>query len=271
MKRISHFQPKRPSATITIRRWWRLVVTVLLVLGIGAEAIYGAFFADIFKVQNLEIRGSKTYQDGFKAAVLDFMNQFWLGVVPQDTPWFLTADRLAALAGNFSPRTYVVSSRYDWGLKTLAVEIKDRQEVAIWCTAGGACVYVDDQAMALGEAPRSSGSVLPTFTDSGAVGLEPCRIVKDPAILDYAITLRRQLMDDGRLIKEFVIRPSHDIVVGLDPGFQVFFTLDESPAVQVQRLSDVLTGQIGQEAAKLEYIDLRAGRKVFYRWREVVE
>ncbi|MFP4617009.1 MAG: cell division protein FtsQ/DivIB [Candidatus Paceibacterota bacterium] len=163
-------------------------------------------------------------------------------------------------------------------LETLRIFIEEREPTALWCgeepeeEQERRCFYVDNKGIIYSKAPSFSGDVFFRYY-GGDVG------IKDPLMSEV---LPEEKMAE---MKEFVL---HLQEMDLDPGaafikeeeFEIFLGKDsklylsnyESIEESFSRLNNLIKGSetnfISDQGPEFSYIDLRFGKRVFYKMKD---
>lgn len=277
MARLTRFRPGKPHPRLPRR----LIAVVFLSLGILAELGYVLFFSPVLAVRSLIVMGDPALPvEEITAAIRTFESEKIGGVLPRDRLPFFESRALEARVLNSFFRVASLTNVVDWATGQVTVTLTPRKEAAIWCRpapttalpAGGvpACYYTDEAGVIFAEAPQSSGNILPIVTDERATDLVLGQAAAAAGVLAEILNTREQLLEREYQINAIRLRPARDFVFNVAPGYDLIFTIDDQPLAQISRLDEVMQA-IGADAANLEYIDLRIGNKIFYRFKGVVE
>lgn len=158
----------------------------------------------------------------------------------------------------------------------LSVAITERAFWAIMCAIPGPeqeiapqCVAIDRTGFAYESAPEPQGNLILTVeTDSAVLATGEQQI--ESQLMERLHTLRDGVRAAaGQEVSGFVLRTSvpGDIRLKTADGFMVFFRRDDDFTNAFRVLKKVLDVEIGNRRADLDYIDVRFGNKVFYKFR----
>lgn len=250
---------------VSKKRIWFL----LALFGLKMFLIGGIYLLRLpyWQVEKIEVGGLEVidYQD-IKTRVDEFLSRKILFLLPQSSFLLLDSRRLAAILQREFPRieSLLVKKIFP---DSLVVFLKERELFGVFCNDG--CVYIDKQGFAYDFAPSSFGSLL-------------VKIKSDAAEVHVGTTLLEQnLMDDFILLSaelekaagvrpvayEFLSKVSSEIKVETSEGFKIFFKRSGNFNNSFGVLKTVLEQEIKNKRPQLEYIDLRFGNKVFYKFK----
>ena len=170
----------------------------------------------------------------------------------------------------------------------LSVEIEERKPEAIWCLSStsdliatstaptaDSCAFVDEKGFIFGSAPLFSGTIFLKFfdergqsTSTGVILGKPAGIGKE-MISDAEFQKLRAFKDllvknDINIVK-IILRDEGIYEVYSREGWYILLNAKNEPNPSFNNLKLVLDTQIKEKRQKLEYIDLRFGKKVFFK------
>lgn len=157
----------------------------------------------------------------------------------------------------------------------LRVEMMRRPFWGIFCatpesTSAPECGYIDPTGFAYETAPQAIGGLI-LVVESDAERVTVGETVIEPVVMEQLSLLRDGLPAAAGLeVAGFELRsrvPS-EIRARVSDGFTLIFGRDEDFTNTLRVLKRVLDGEIKDKRGQLDYIDLRFGNKVFYKYRE---
>lgn len=271
MKRVSKYKPRRRRFKFTLRCHWRASLMGFLVLAMSSQAFYAALYSPIFKIKQLEFLGQSQALSIVKPVFEARLAGQWLNFVPMNSTWFFNEAEVNKIATSLSTRILKANVSYRSLDETLEITLKDRVEFGIWCQGEPReCYYFDKSGLAFAAAPGGTGGILPSFVSTSIVHLKLGESVASTGNLEFLLSLRTALTENNFNILEFYF-DTWQVAVKLEPGYEALFALDDSPAAQVRRLLEVINRELGPDVSRLKNIDLRAGNKVFYSFKEVLQ
>lgn len=155
----------------------------------------------------------------------------------------------------------------------LVIEIKERTLWGVYCSRGdsneppGSCAYLDTSGTAYAELSQFQGWLLPVVFGSGSVALGTAPI--PPATLAFFGQARAALAAVGGDLLAMRLSTSTpaDARLELAEGWELWVNTGRPTSEWSSALETVLEQEIGARRPLLEYVDLRLGNKVFYKYR----
>lgn len=156
----------------------------------------------------------------------------------------------------------------------LAVRITERNFWAIMCNtlqdvAPLACAALDETGFAYESAPLPQGNLI-LMLESDRPSLEVGETRIDEGLVREMQALQRGIREaTGREVARFEVRDrvSGEIRARAADGFMIWFKRGDDIANAMRVLKKVLDAEIGNRRENLDYIDVRFGNKVFYKFK----
>lgn len=271
------YQPKRKTGSRPHLR--ARVVRWLFLGGIALSALVYMPHIPQLQIEVIEVEGvdEKTVL-GIQEFVIDALIGRVGGVVPRRMFFAIGSTRLAERIGHEFPKLKEVRVRKRFP-DSLAIQASERELFAILCndkerdtpsaSVPVKCAYLDADGIAYSAAPVFAGRlILKIRTDFEEVGIG--REVVAPALIEKlrfitsALTSKMGIAVESVELSERV--PSEFRVAAAD-GFHLFFRVEDEYENAFRVLGRVLEDEIGDRRAKVDYIDLRFGNKVFYKMK----
>ncbi len=230
---------------------------VLLFLLAGSA---GLLYIPKFRIQKIPVSGNETLgAQEIISGVSDSLKGFRFVILPRDNILILAKEEISNSLLSAFPRVKNVSLDRNFP-DSLAVTIIERRPAALFCN-GEDCRFIDEDGFIFDEAASFSGNVYVKFySEIGEAEIG-------------TINNFKRIMDFANLVLEENIKIT-DIVLA-EEGLRKFFTsdgwhilLNENDNIQAAFENLKLTlGQIKENRQNLEYIDLRFGNKVYYKFK----
>ncbi len=274
---------KRKKTSVFKKKWfWNIIILVF----IFTAFFYFLGFSQVFLLKTVKIQGNETISsENIEAAALENAKDF-LPIFSSKSIIFIDKSHLAQVLKNIFSRISSVKIKKRLPA-TLEVMVRERIPVAILC-AKTSCYLIDEGGVVFKEVSaqvtQETGLVfeglkngsdeaagLPWFEDISFEGkiilgeraLEPIEVKKFLAISEGLSAVPGLQM--AKLKK---IDPKRADVI-LQEGWQIFFNLDDQISYQINNLKLILEKQIkSQDRPKLEYIDLRFGSRIYYKFKQ---
>lgn len=265
------FSGGRKSPLRTKRRRTRALVA-LGVLILGAGATWGVGYATYlpqFSINHIEVVGA----DGISPDIIRTYveTQLFDGSHPffsRENLFLYPRRSLEEGIQKYFPRIHSVNiSRKSFLAQAIQVTIEERGPRARWC-ASDSCYLMDDSGFIFAEEATSSPSTVP-YTLRGALSTSSSPVGQKFLLehLTDVLTLLERLERAGFAPKGASVKSEPDFSVILEGGFELRAAFEEDPEKIVRNLELVLSSDAlrGRED-ELEYVDLRFGNRVYYKF-----
>ncbi len=284
----SHRRTRKKSMSALGRRRRRIfrikvALTIFVLLVIVALAGWLLRHPEV-TISSIVITGNNlTPTEDIEVLIQDELDSSYALVIPKRSAFFYPKNKLITTIDEAFARIEGVVVRQK-NFTTLRIDVAERSPFALWCGKEfvedgerfGDCYFIDDQSYVYASAPDFTGNVF--FKYFGALALadndrEDAPIGSTymseqdffgirPFIgafedLGYApLSLTR--MDDG------------DFELRMDDGAKIIFSSDTKLSILLDNMESILDSDSFREAKDqpLEYIDLRFGNKVYYKFQE---
>lgn len=241
------------------------IILPLIIFILCGGFIYYAFSLS-FHINNITVSGTSFIDDDLiNGSVQEILNMKFWGVVPKQSPLLISAKSIEQmLAVKYPPIKDVQVTVKDG---TLTVEIQERDPVAVLCTGGNVCYFIDEIGTAFIEAPQFEGSSfvkIDTYESSIDIG----KAVLGKSELQHIKALIQSFESLSLPIQKVVLKSETDIDL-IGPGETAFIVRRyEDTTTIIERLQTLLTSRPDIKEGKYEYVDLRIESKVFLKSRE---
>lgn len=277
------YTPKEKKKSLqkrNLRSLWIIggaIVFVLLCAGAIGVARLSALQIKHISITGLEAMSEQDVRSEVDAALA---HSYLAGLVPHR---FLLAAPLEALAHgimqHFSLIAGVAIEREF--PDTLAITVRERKPFGIICNGAlpapppsdqqpeVQCAYLDTTGVAYQQAPRTTGFlIIKISTDDTAISIGTQMIDK---------VMVRRMIDVGEKVNPAVgssvisyqlsRNTPRELRVTVKEGFSLIFNRDDDLNQTLSVLRTLLEKEIKQKRKHLDYIDLRFGNKVFYKFK----
>ena len=249
----------------------------------------GAFIAVFFgvrwralQIEKISINGLSAIQeeDVDREIVSALSGSFAAGLIPYR---FLLAAPAGAITACIKEKFPLIS---DVEVKkefpnALAITVTERQLFGVLCndymskeevSVEGKeiqCAYLDTNGIAYQKAPEAEGFlIMKVSTDAESIPLGESAV--DFALMRRMIELNEKLPSaiGSPILGYQLLRNSpHELRAVSKPGFVLIMKEDGDMGTLLYVLKTVLEKEIGAKRSRLDYIDLRFGNKVFYKFK----
>ncbi len=201
---------------------------------------------------------------------LAYLSGSYMYLAPKNSILLYPKKDLEAYLKKTFPRIETVSVKRS-GLQALAIDITERGFVALWCgdepKSEEACFFMDSNAIIFAEAPRFSGDAYtvyygPLHTDQ-PIGSQ----FMTPALFTSVQKVVSGIKSLSLFPRAVVMKGEEQYKVFLHGGAYIFVHTTDDPAVVEKNLGLLVKNFSAQDIERLEYIDLRFGNKLFYKFK----
>ena len=248
-----------------------------------AGLIYFFVFSPVLWIEKIEVSGlSENDGDSESIGKQDIediaqkiLTEKFLGFIPLRSVILIPADKIRANIFAGWPEIASVEIRKNFIFwqpqnKILKVEVKIREPMGVWCSGPAElpeqCFYIDKEGVIYKESPAMDGSLILTINDLRGETIRVKEPIVSKKLMDFVLEINKELpaVLDLRAAN-FIISSEEDLRVLTSEGWQIYFNSEESFDSQLDILKRVLEDEIKEERSNLEYVDLRVGRRVYYK------
>ncbi len=268
--------PKKPIPLKKRRRRIRILFGVVgfILLAALLYGIHWVSYRPNLRIKEISVRGAMLQDPGeivafTRTQLLQSSNQF----IARDNILSYPREELrAGIARTFPRLKSVRVSRGSLFGTTLIVNVDERAAYATWCSESvpNDCYVFDEGGLVYAGVERSGKPEMP-YTFFGGINTAP---IIGSVFLAEKLAGQRELlqrMREARFIPVAVhVLDEQDFTVALTNGFTIkaSFGQDIDTIIHNLELVSVAPALRGKEA-ELEYIDLRFGNRVYYKFKNV--
>ncbi len=301
-KRLPVFGVSKKVARKLKLGWRTYLWGAFFILLIGG-LIYLLFWSPFFKIKGINITGNNfSDQTKIEAAVKDILNQKIWRFIPGDSFFIISTQAIKEKIEKAFLEVENVSVRRDIA-EGLKISLSGRQSAAVWCqgqklaevasTSSSVifsltenssttlpeetalwhlpevkkCFFVDKNSFIFREAPKISGTILPTFYDQTEREINLGSTASASSTLEFVDLIQKAMKENGVSFQGFLINNVNnpDIIALTSEGWQIYFDLNRSAQAPLKVLETLLNGDLSEKRASLKYIDLRTANRVYYK------
>ena len=251
----------------------RLILKAVVVAVIFTAIIAGivAFFRiPYLQVDKIEISGNNLINaddliDGIKTK----LEGKYLWLFPKTNIFIIPKGKILAELPQEIKRikNITLDKRY---FRTIAVKIEERSNAALYCEKEN-CAYADENGFVFEKAPYFSGAVFLKLIDQRG----PDKAVKDfmglnlieegefKKILEFAGLVSKI----GNGIAEMVLKKENIYEFYMKEEWKIILNGKNEPKSAYLNLITALDANIKDKRTKLDYIDLRLGNKIYFKYK----
>ncbi|MBI5742656.1 MAG: FtsQ-type POTRA domain-containing protein [Candidatus Niyogibacteria bacterium] len=243
-------------------------MTIFILIGAFAGSIVGIFYYHKWRMSDLRITGTEALKnDEVAGAARRFLDQKILYILPGDNFALLRSDALAANLAATLPTIKTIALDRVWPGR-LDIAIKERKSWGIYCLPTGqagtdTCFLIDEEGVAYAPAPAFEGSLIIKVTDerSGQQVHPGDKIVITRPVKEIYDKLSAAA---GERLLGVTINTDTEWQAQSLSGSRILIDAATDLDTAAKNLKIVLQ-EVGDRRAHLDYIDLRYGRKIYYK------
>jgi len=231
--------------------------------------IIGFFYIPYFRIKKISIEGNTTVAtEDLLAEVSNYLNAKYFKIIPNDNILILSKEKVIGdLLKKFS-RLKDTSLNKNFP-DTLSIIVKERNKEALFCPEKDKCFFLDGNGLAFEQAPNFSPGVYLTFFDergSSTPAWESNSQVLPQEQFKNLINFKNLISGDNIKILEIILKKENIYQLQTNEGWYILLNDQNNAQITYQNLKLALD-QIKDKRKNLDYIDLRFGNKVFYKFR----
>lgn len=262
------FGPKKEKKDIPKRYWLYGAFSIFCIIG-----VVHTLRLPEYQIRNIVIKNDVlTDESDIDSIAREYLAYKYYYVVPQSNIWLYPKQKILERVESLPP---VKSAKvYLDDDNNLNIELVERDNKYLWCSELGDCYYMNAVGYIFAPAPHFEGNVFLTFEgqiDSDALG----KYYLDNDIMSRLLDFSARLSEIGIYISNINVKTLHDVTLTLKSGARMIIDIDadlEDVFINIKTLlssQDFINKSHGLDA--IEYIDLRYGKKAFWKPKEEVE
>jgi len=257
MPRYRYRRAKRPKRKIYRSRGFWFFFLFLIIIGVST---YFVFFSDLLRVKNIEVSGTgKVSADEVKSIFLTEISKKMLFFLPKNI-LSVDFDKLSNDVSSKFPEIEKVSVKIVLP-NTVSAEIIEKTPEGCWC-AYSECYYFDKYGVVY-QKNSNCNNLLTINSD------------KKPELTKQIIS-ENELNNVSKIFKDVsgLVKIKNlnfydeKIILETNQGWKIYFKHGDDIPGQIVNLKAILEQKVPVEKQdNLNYIDLRFGNKVFYKFK----
>lgn len=240
-----------------------MVFLIILVMVL----LVGLLYIPQLKIDEVKIAGvNQNEEEELKKWISDFLKGKHLSVLPFNNIFLFPGEKMKADVLSAFPelKSVSISNRLEMPLK---VNVRKRDSVGLWCSDNN-CGFVDDEGVVFKKAPYFSGSLfLKFFSASTTIDFKiGSRLIEEDQFkkLIEFVNLSSAV---GVQISKITIKEEKQYELETASGWRILLGDTGNAKEASQNLEITLNNKI-ENKNELDYIDLRFGNKIFYKFKE---
>lgn len=256
-----------------------ILFCVLLFIGI----VIAFFNLSKFRIRQISIEGAIGLdQEQLKGEALNFLKGKYLKLFPYDNIFILPEMKLTADLLETFPLLKEIAVRRDFPQK-IFITVEERKAEVLWCSGSDSasipasststlnslpkesCAFVDDSGFIFQSAPNFSGAIFLKFFDEREQPSGVGKMMTDSGEFQKLTSFAGLLKEKGFDVSKIILKDAGTYEVHLKESWYILLNDKNEPNQTFGNLELVFDQDIKEKRPKLDYIDLRFGKKVFYR------
>jgi len=245
----------------------------LFVLVFIIAIFIGFFYIPKFKIKEIEINGISDFnKERLSAEFSEVMNSRYLGLLPYNNIFIFPEKKIRAEVLNSYPEIKEINFK-DFLPEKVLTMASERELFAVWCFKEESCFFVDEEGFIFKPAPLFHGGLFLKFFDERKDSFtiwdgKGKQVLIKNNFKNIVEFIKLASLKDISIYRIF-IKDEGIYDMETSTGWHIIIDEDNNPQETFQNLKIILEGQIKEDyMAKVDYIDLRFGNKVFYKFND---
>lgn len=255
-----------------------LKTVVVFVIFVAVFAGVVAFFRiPYFQVEKIEISGNILISgDNLTNGIKTKLEGRYFGLFPKTNIFLIPKEEILTVLPQEIKRIKNITIDKEY-FGVVAVKIEERSNAALFCEKEN-CAYVDENGFVFEKAPYFSGAVFLKLIDQKSLDKTPTRpaggveeyigsnLIEDSEfkkILEFA-GLASEI---GNGIAEIVLKKENIYEFYTQEGWKIILNDKNKPQSAYLNLVTALESNIKDKRTNLDYIDLRLGNKIYFKYK----
>lgn len=242
-------------------------------------SVYFLVFSPYLKIKNITIEGAeKISSDEAREIGWQLVNEELFGLIPMDSIVVFSGQKIKNILLDKYPQIKDIKIIKKLpalpGLgrpASVLVQITERQEAAHYCNHGQ-CFLLDKDGIAFEKDFEIYGGMKVCLRDNSNREVKIREKILEPELIAFLVSAQNLLREEVNIsLMNFEINtyPTAEASAITSDGWKILFDLNNSPAVQIAALRQVLEEKIKDQRDNLEYIDLRVENRVYYKLKQL--
>jgi hypothetical protein len=235
-----------------------------------------AFFScySYFTIKKISIEGNSSISaDKILDKVSEYSSGKYFMFFPKDNIFLLPAQKITDNLYLAFPRVEALSLNKNFP-DAVFIKIKERAPEALLCaeaegSPAGGCAFVDGKGFVFEKAPYFSGDIFLKLLDEREekhqIELRKNIISEDE--FKKLIEFKNLARKNDIKISSLILKKDNLYEFRTEEGWRILLNERNAPTLSFENLKIALDSEVKEERKNLDYIDLRFGNKVFYKFK----
>ena len=271
-KRKSFFEKKEEKAPSHV--FSRIIFRFILLIFVGSVG-YVLFFSSFLEIRKVRLVGISelNYKDVY-GKIDELLAKKDFNFVSRKNFILFPSEKIKSELENTFKKISEVKIEKIFP-DSVVVEIVERKALLMWCSAGP-CYIIDENGYAYTGADFESDEIkqnnLLSVVDNSGKPVIVGEKVLDGDYIKFVISLKDELGSEAgmKINNEYGTQSkiAQEVRVKTEEGWEIFFSSSLPMEDSIQTLKTFLEKEmVDKDRSKLEYVDLRAENKVYYKMR----
>ena len=271
-KRKSFFEKQEEK--VPNKLFSKIIFRFVLLVFLGSVT-YVLFFSPFLEIKKVDLEGivELNYDDVY-GKIGEILNKKDFRFISRSNLILLPSDRIKVQLQNDFKKISGVEIKKIFP-DSVIVKIIERKALLMWCSAGP-CYIVDENGYAYTWADFESEEVkqnnLLSIVDNSGKSFPAGEKILDEDYIKFVISLKDELEKETeiKITNEYHTdsKMAEEVRVKTEEGWEIFFSTALPMEDSIQTLKTFLEKEMAdKDKSKLEYVDLRAENKVYYKFK----
>ncbi|MDB5204567.1 MAG: hypothetical protein JWP09_595 [Candidatus Taylorbacteria bacterium] len=268
-KKKWHTKPDKDKKEFKIpkRYWLYLVLIIFCIVGV----IYILRLPE-YQIENIVVENAVlTPEQDIKAIADEYLSYTYFYIVPQSNIWLYPKQKMLVQIKTLP--SILGASIYLDKSDTLHIDVREKNNKFLWCNDNGDCFYMTETGYIFASAPKYEGNIFTTFSgqmNGDVLGKYFLTEEKMKNILDF----NSKLKELGIEVRSVDVKTEEGVTLTLSSGTKLIVGIDRSLSDTYINIKTLLESKDFLDKSggidKIDYIDLRYGKKAFWKARETL-
>lgn len=250
----------------------RMIIYLIIIVAI-LFGVVSVFRIQSLRVSKIAVKGNTSLgSENLGAAVLSQMSGNYISLFPRDSIFLYDKNNIKRELLKDFPQIYEASLETNFP-KSLTLTVEERVTYGLFCE-DEKCAFVDSNGEVFQMAPNYSDGVYLTFVPLGTTTVKKIEndfkkfnLLPESEFLDLKEFLS-QLRKIGVHANKVAIGDEGNYEIYTRKGWYIILAKSANLDAAVGNLNILLKEKIKKGENLLDYVDLRFGNKIFYKFRE---
>jgi len=260
----------RTSRRLKKKRFFKKLSFFLLIPLFIFVSIVALFYIPYFKIKKISIEGNSSVDsEKIMANVSNYLAGKEFKIFPKDNFLILSKKEIVDSILKEFPRLKKVSLNKNFP-DTISIKVTERNNEALFCfqNKDEGCAFIDEDGFVFDKAPYfSAGVYLSFFNDTASTTWKLDFQVIPEEQFKKLIDFKNLLTEENIKIFQIILKKEGIYQLQTSEGWYILLNEQSNIRLSFDNLKTTLDSTIKNNRQKLDYIDLRFGNKVFYKFK----